>query len=235
MSKKFSALTKKCSMCKEEKAASAFSLRNTKWRTGPVSRCKPCCAAVRRAYYVRKESDPEYVIRRRAIANKWREKNPDRAKATAQKSLDQHREKRNAAYRKWRKDNPDRVREYEATKNKRWAKELRERRMTPEAKAKRAEYWLKNPGKKSAICAARRSRMRNAMPAWADRRAIEDIYQDARELSAATDMIWHVDHIIPITHRLVCGLHIASNLQILTADAKKRKSNRFVPIEEIYV
>ena len=234
MSKKFSAPTKICPMCKEEKPVSAFTLRNTKWRTGPVSRCKACCALVSRATCKKVTSDPCRVIKRRTAAKKWREQNPERVRATAQKGRTQHREERNAAYRKWRKENPDRAREYEATKQKRWAKELRDRRMTPEAKAKRAEYWKNNPGMKSAICAARRVRQKNAYPAWADRKAIAEIYRKAELLTERTGTEHHVDHIDPIHHRLVCGLHVAANLQILTADENRRKSNRFEPIQEVY-
>lgn len=36
-----------------------------------------------------------------------------------------------------------------------------------------------------------------------------------------------VDHIIPIKHPLVCGLHVPENLQMLTRSQNAKKSNKF--------
>ena len=38
-----------------------------------------------------------------------------------------------------------------------------------------------------------------------------------------------VDHIVPINHPLVCGLHTEDNLQIVTANYNHFKSNYFWP------
>lgn len=64
------------------------------------------------------------------------------------------------------------------------------------------------------------------MPPWADGAAIRAIYAEARRLTAATGVPHEVDHVIPLLGARVSGLHVETNLQILTRDANKRKLNR---------
>ena len=41
-----------------------------------------------------------------------------------------------------------------------------------------------------------------------------------------TGFKWHVDHIIPLLHKKVCGLHNANNLQVVPALWNMQKGNR---------
>lgn len=62
-----------------------------------------------------------------------------------------------------------------------------------------------------------------ARPLWADRAAIDAIYLKAQQLGM------HVDHIIPLKGKTVSGLHVESNLQLLTPRENARKRNKFSP------
>lgn len=75
--------------------------------------------------------------------------------------------------------------------------------------------------------AKRRALKRNAMPAWSDRTAIRAIYEEAKARIKATGQSWHVDHIIPLAGKSVCGLHVPANLRIIPGGDNLRKSNKY--------
>lgn len=64
-------------------------------------------------------------------------------------------------------------------------------------------------------------------PCWADRIKMQGFYKHARELTATTGIPHEVDHIIPIKHKRVCGLHNEFNLQVLTKAENQKKGSRF--------
>ena len=68
---------------------------------------------------------------------------------------------------------------------------------------------------------------RNARPLWANIEAIKNIYVTAKELTKSTGIKYEVDHVIPIKHPLVCGLHVENNLQIIPENENRVKSNTF--------
>lgn len=86
-----------------------------------------------------------------------------------------------------------------------------------------SEWKRRNPSRVTATNAARRAMAKKATPAWADLSAIRDVYLEAGYMQM------HVDHIVPLNHPLVCGLHVWDNLQPLTPEQNMRKNNRFNP------
>jgi hypothetical protein len=67
---------------------------------------------------------------------------------------------------------------------------------------------------------------KQATPAWANRSAIQAIYREAARITKETGVPHHVDHIVPLRGKDVCGLHVENNLQILTAIENSRKGAR---------
>jgi hypothetical protein len=80
----------------------------------------------------------------------------------------------------------------------------------------------------SSYIVERRKTRDKSMPPWANKKVIQSIYIKARQLTKETGIKYEVDHIIPSNHPLVCGLHVESNLQILTEYDNIIKSNNFI-------
>ncbi len=72
-----------------------------------------------------------------------------------------------------------------------------------------------------------------ATPSWANLDKIREIYQQAIDLEKQDGIKRHVDHIIPLHgvnekgEHVVSGLHVETNLQILTESENLKKSNKF--------
>ena len=78
-----------------------------------------------------------------------------------------------------------------------------------------------NPEKTRAMTARRRAAKVKATPSWVDHKELAKIYAEAVRCGL------QVDHIVPIRHPRVCGLHVPWNLQLLTKTQNCRKNNQF--------
>ncbi len=91
------------------------------------------------------------------------------------------------------------------------------------------EKWRKNNRHKIAAKENRRRSLRlEATPFWADKDKIAEFYKLAHELNRS-GIKYHVDHIVPLKSKFVCGLHVETNLAIIPADENAVKGNRHWP------
>lgn len=90
------------------------------------------------------------------------------------------------------------------------------------------DYYNRNKEKWRGIKARRRATKLQATPKWLDEDhfwMIKEIYLLASLREKLTNINWEVDHIVPLQGKLVCGLHVPWNLQVITRTENRRKSN----------
>lgn len=106
----------------------------------------------------------------------------------------------------WRKRNRESTREY-----------MREYSKIPEQAVK-----------KLARTRNRQAMKKNATPKWANQDYIRLFYEGAKIEAARIGEPVDVDHIVPLQHPLVCGLHCEQNLQLLVHKENLAKANTFL-------
>ena len=151
---------------------------------------------------------------RRAAA--WAAANKDRTAAHVAKYQASNREVINLRSRAARAVDPSASRTYVA----KWRAKNAEA-----ARAASRAWYVANPARSRAQEAKRRAAKLRAVAAWADHDQIARVYDSARELREMGIDV-HVDHIVPLQSKVVCGLHTHDNLQIILARDNISKSNR---------
>lgn len=164
------------------------------------------------------------------------QRNKERIKARSAAYRESNPEKAKAAVAAWYASEQGKARRREYFKTyakgdvfKRCAAESRER--NKEKIVERGRQWrLNNPDKNNVKGNRYRALKLKRQPSWLtpdDHWMIEEIYQLAQLRSNLTGVQHHVDHIIPLKGRSVSGLHVPTNLQVVTAEHNARKSNSF--------
>ncbi len=169
---------------------------------GQTSRmvCKTCYNAKKRAKYFEKVGG---------------------LKPVRQKPTEQQRKKMQALHsQRWRERNPEKAREA----GKKWSSKNKERRnekFRRRYKEKKADMLAYN--------SVKRSKLRQATPAWCELFIVSEAYRLARLRSQITGIKWSVDHIVPIVSDIVCGLHVHTNIRVVPAVVNSSKGNRWWP------
>ncbi len=204
------AATKICSKCKEEKSLTEFHKRLD---SHAVS-CKECV----------KEYQKDYRQKNRSLINdKAASYREDNREVLAKRSRDWYESadkvKVSERMKQYRKDNIEKVNAIQ----KDWDKRNRDKKR----KIGRRSY-RNNTGTYIKNTYIRKGMVKQATPVWYDAKGVNEIYKACRELTKATGIKYHVDHIIPINSEMVCGLHTLENLRIVTAEENLGKSNKLV-------
>lgn len=157
---------------------------------------------------------------------------------------------RKLAYNKaWYKANAEKVSEYGAIYRAGNKEKLAEKRKLEYAKNKeieieRGKEWhavnkesvairkkaYRANNKEIINSGAAKRRAAQKTPTWLskfDKLKIRCVYSVAAMLTRENNEPWHVDHIIPLKGKSVCGLHVPNNLQFVRAENNLAKSNKY--------
>jgi hypothetical protein len=84
------------------------------------------------------------------------------------------------------------------------------------------KHYVNNKAYYNAKNAKRRASLLNATPSWVDVNELNYIYKLAKDKNLV------VDHIIPLVHSNVCGLHVPANLRCISQEWNAKKSNKLI-------
>lgn len=148
--------------------------------------------------YVSSRACVECTAERRAS---WAEHNLEKVRKIYRRYYSNNREKEVQSSLLWRSKNLDKTREYSKRQYH-----------------KNPEYYIQ-----AAVIRQRdlRKRMLNYVA-----EDFYEIYNSCRQKTLDTGIPHHVDHIIPLKGRTVCGLHVPNNLQIILAAENLKKHNK---------
>jgi len=119
--------------------------------------------------------------------------------------------------RTWKNNNLEHVRD----RDNAYAKANPEKR-----RIARAKWRVANPHVINALTKKRRATMIHRTPKWVDAEElwlIQEVYRLASDRTRLHGFSWHVDHIIPLQGKTVCGLHTMANLQVIPGIENIRK------------
>lgn len=199
-----------------QKNANKISERSKKWR----AKNRDKCIKKHKDYY---EKNKVEIL---AAQKVFYEDNKELFAKRTKKYRDNNVEKLKLTSKEYRTKNKDLI---AAKKHEDYLK-------NPEKVKLKWQAWHKsNPEKSKAInttkAARRRCQKLQATPAWADEKAIAEIYLKAQEITKITGVRYSVDHIIPLQGELVSGLHVENNLEIISLSENCQKNNKFNPLK----
>jgi len=96
------------------------------------------------------------------------------------------------------------------------------RQSTKKWRSEHKEYDVAKTAKRKAL-------KLSSTPKWASKEKIKTEYALAQWCTDVMNEVYHVDHIVPLKGKTVCGLHVEANLRVIPASENISKSNRSWP------
>jgi hypothetical protein len=175
---------------------------------------KPC----KHGHIVERYIDGGCVECKKVNSEKWANNNSDKRKEINNKYNKNNRDKRRTSYLNWVMNNPEKAKTNSINYRKRNRHKL----------SARTKAWaMNNPDKYKLLKIAYQNRRYQATPLWYETDLVKHLYLKRDQLSKLWGITLHVDHIIPLQGKNVCGLHCWNNLQLLEASLNQSKSNNF--------
>ena len=154
-----------------------------------------------KAHYAENSDEIKSKVAERSAAN------PEKRKQSKREEYQRNKQKYLEKAAKWAANNPLKVKQF----IKNWA--------------------ANNPDKAYQYVIDRRMKLKQRLPGWItqeEHEVMQSIYGIARQVNQETGVPHQVDHIIPLRGVNVSGLHVPSNLQILTAADNRAKTNTYI-------
>ena len=153
--------------------------------------------------------------KRNAYLAEWREKNREKIRDAQRRYYENNRD----ICLQRTKECQSRKRDYYSAKSMEWQKTNHERHL-----ANRRNSYAANSANEIARVRRRQGRIRLGaiLMSNADAAEVQGMYDFCKIFKG-----FEVDHIIPLNGKIVSGLHVLSNLQVLPISENRSKGNKF--------
>jgi hypothetical protein len=188
-----------CTKCKENKNLGEFH-KYKATKDGLQYRCKSCDSQSHAKY--RQLNRNKVNAQKKEYREKYKQKIAEYGKEYGKQYREDNKEELASYFKEYQRINKEKIAE------------------------RKKQYHKDNRDLFNSHNAKRRAQKLNATPPWAELEKIAVLYKKAKWLESLTGLTYHVDHVIPLQGKDVCGLHVWENLQILEKTLNLQKYNK---------
>jgi hypothetical protein len=181
-------------------------------------------------WYEQSKSDTDYQERQKVCNKQYKIKNANEIRKKSlfnyhSKYKNSEEYKSNQRYYKQKLQENSEWVEQKKLSDAKYYKQNKER-----IKQQTRKYQKANPSLLKKWTGTRKKQYKNATPSWLTKIQVEEMnqfYWLCKDLLVVTGETYHVDHIIPLQGKDVCGLHVPWNLQVLPSDLNLKKGRKY--------